>query len=112
MSENIIELERIYLDTLRKKISHNGESIQLSLTEVEILSIFLTKPNFVITRCELLEEVWGEIVICPQTLNNYISKIRKKINRLSREDNSFTIITHHRVGYEFLHLKAYSENLS
>ena len=73
-----------------------GKVISLSQKEVGILNWFLKKPGEVISRDELIENVWGQDAFpSNRTIDNFIVKLRK----WCETDDSLRITTIRGVGY-------------
>ena len=73
----------ISLDLNSAVLSKDGNSVQLSRKEFEVLKIFLYNPTMTVTSDTLINKVWG--VDSDATDNNvevYISFIRKKLKYL------------------------------
>jgi len=79
-----------------------GERIELTEKESELLYIFALAPNEIISREQLQKEVWeNEGVIVTRSLDVFISKLRKKLEK----DPSVKLVNVHGKGYklEILH---------
>jgi hypothetical protein len=73
------------------------ESIELSDKETKLLRIFAAQPNQLITRDQLLKEVWeNEGVFTGRSLDMFISKLRKKL----KSDPSIQLVNIHGLGYK------------
>jgi len=71
--------------------------IDLTYKESKILNVFVKNPNQIIDRSLLQKEVWeNEGVVVGRSLDNYISKLRKKLKR----DSSIEIVNIHGKGYK------------
>jgi len=80
-------------------IEKNGVEHRLSPKEVDILSLLLGNPGEVITRDRIIDEVWGdEYFPSPRTIDNFILKLRTKIEDNPREPRY--ILTVHGAGYK------------
>lgn len=79
----------------------NGKEVSLSHKEFEILSYLWKKRNTVVSRDDLLNEVWGyEESPTTRTVDNFILKLRQKIEKDS--NNPKIILTVHGVGYKLI----------
>ena len=79
----------------------NGKEISLSHKEFEILNYLWKKRNAVVSRDDLLNEVWGyEESPTTRTVDNFILKLRQKIEKDS--NNPKIILTVHGVGYKLI----------
>lgn len=77
-----------------------GKKIELTILENRILLYFLRNPNQVISRDDLMLEVWGyNSDVNTRTLDMHIVRLRKKIE--SNPDNPQLLQTVRGVGYRF-----------
>ena len=69
--------------------------IDLTPKEIELLKLLLEHKGLVLTRSQILDELWGyDAPIIDRTVDTYIKNLRKKLN-LDR------IITVKGVGYKY-----------
>ncbi|MGN0535573.1 MAG: response regulator transcription factor [Eubacterium sp.] len=71
----------IALDINKTSVTKNGESIELTKTEFQILSMLIQSKGVIVTRNALLENIWdidGNF-IDDNTLSVHISRLREKI---------------------------------
>jgi DNA-binding response OmpR family regulator len=62
------------------EIHRNGRPVTLTSREFKILAYLIKNPRRVISRDELLNEVWEyDNYPCTRTVDNYILKLRKKL---------------------------------
>jgi len=79
----------------------DGETLKMSPREYEILRYLLERKGEVVTRDDLLNQVWGyESFPYTRTIDAHISALRKKIEE--RPEEPEMIITIHGKGYKFL----------
>lgn len=70
----------IEMDVKKHEILVNGESVQLTLKEFELLRRLLEHPNIVLTRSQLLEEIWGyDFDGETRTVDVHIRTLRQKL---------------------------------
>ena len=95
------EFREISLDFLSNTALRAGRRLSLSPREFEILRYLIQRRGEIVTREELLDQVWG-ITRYPftRTVDNHIAKLRQKIERKPADPDY--IITIHRIGYKFL----------
>ena len=78
----------------------DGKKIELTILENRILLYFLRNPNQVISREDLMLEVWGyNSDVNTRTLDMHIVRLRKKIE--VNPDNPQLLQTVRGVGYRF-----------
>ena len=78
-----------------------GQPLELSPREFEMLRLFVENENEIVTRDQFLREVWGyDNSPTTRTVDNHIAKLRQKIERDPESPDH--IITVHRMGYKFI----------
>lgn len=91
----------VEVDFQRHRASKAGEEIELTPREFRILEFFLRHQGEVVTRDQLLNQVWGyQAIPYTRTVDAHIAKLRKKVED-NPEEPRF-ILTVHRLGYKFL----------
>jgi DNA-binding response OmpR family regulator len=84
------------MEALRK-----GEPVVLTAMEFKTLKYLIQNAGRVVSREELLNEVWGyENYPCTRTVDNHILRLRQKLERDPSRPVHFR--TMHRAGYKFL----------
>jgi DNA-binding response OmpR family regulator len=90
----------VEIDPQRLQGNKWEKNFSLTARELELLSLFFTHPGQVLSRAEILDNVWG---ICyegtTRTLDQHIANLRKKIEDDPAHPRH--IVTVHRVGYRF-----------
>ena len=83
------------------EVHRNGRSVILTCKEFKTLAYLIKHPRKVISRDELLNEVWGyENYPCTRTVDNHILKLRKKLETEPAHPRHFHTV--HSSGYKFL----------
>jgi DNA-binding response OmpR family regulator len=78
-------------------LSLNGNSKGLTQREADILYYLASRPNQVIRRSDILEDIWGkDDYFYGRSLDVFISRLRKYLS----EDESITIENVHSVGFK------------
>jgi DNA-binding response OmpR family regulator len=82
-------------------VSRNGENVLLTPQEIKLLKYLVENPERVISRDEILNQVWGcENYPSTRTVDNHVLRLRRKLERDSASPVHF--VTVHAVGYRFL----------
>lgn len=82
-----IQFRDIILDTEQHRVSIADKQLEVSPTEFRLLSFFLTHPDKVYNRTQLLDQVWGRSVyIEERTVDVHIRRLRKILASYQRED--------------------------
>lgn len=77
----VVELGDLRVDTVRGTVHKRGREVFLSALEYRLLLVFVNNPGVVLSRVQLLENIWdmaGEFVN-DNTLTVYIKRLRDKI---------------------------------
>ena len=78
-----------------------GQVLDLSAREFEILHYLIRRRGEIVTRDQLLDEVWGyDSSPVTRTVDNHIARLRQKIEPDPSAPRH--IITIHRLGYRFV----------
>ncbi|MCA9735734.1 MAG: response regulator transcription factor [Deferribacteres bacterium] len=96
-----IKIGELEIDFENYKAKSSNSKVDLSYKEFEILKFLFQHKNEVVSRDELLNKVWGyEIYPTSRTVDNFIAKIRKKIEK--DPANPEHILTIYGIGYKLL----------
>ncbi|MFN0084154.1 MAG: response regulator transcription factor [Blastocatellia bacterium] len=83
------------------EITREGNPLEVSAREFNILKYFIEHRGEVITRDQLLDSVWGYGSFpLTRTVDMHIAKLRQKIEETPHDPRH--IVTVHRVGYKFI----------
>ena len=98
--DGVIEAGELRIDPARRSVSVDGEPVQCTYVEFEILHALALHPGRVYTRQALLESVWGDSAYRePRTVDVHIRHLREKMESDPREP--VYIFTVRGVGYRF-----------
>jgi DNA-binding response OmpR family regulator len=97
----IIAFDGISADFTKMEVTRDGEPIFLTAQEFKTLKFLAQNPERVISRDELLNEVWGyQNYPSTRTVDNHILKLRQKLERDPSNPTHFRTV--HGVGYKFV----------
>lgn len=100
VSENQIEISGISLNTVTQEVRVQEKPITLSPLEFRLLHFFMSHPNRVYSRDQLLTRVWGSDTECDErTVDVQIRRLRRAINQ---GDKLNLIETVRGAGYKFV----------
>ncbi|HET7159757.1 MAG TPA: winged helix-turn-helix domain-containing protein, partial [Burkholderiales bacterium] len=101
MTDDTVEVQGLRLDPISHRVSANGASLVLGPTEFRLLHFFMTHPDRVYSRTQLLDNVWGDHVFVEErTVDVHIRRLRKALEP-SMHDH--LIQTVRSAGYRFSH---------
>ena len=93
--------DNIKIDFKKLEAFKNNVPLKLSALEFKVLKYLIAKEGEVVTREQLLDDVWGyESFPTTRTVDNYILTLRKKIEKNSAEP--VHLLTMHKSGYKFV----------
>ncbi|MDD1641525.1 MAG: phosphate regulon transcriptional regulator PhoB, partial [Methylococcaceae bacterium] len=82
-----ITLGDLMLDTEQHRLSIGDKQLEVSPTEFRLMHFFMTHPDKVYSRTQLLDQVWGRSVyIEERTIDVHIRRLRKILEQYGRED--------------------------
>ena len=92
-----ITFENLRIDRNEKLCYLNGNEINLTKTEFDILLFLLTHRNRIYSREEIIKVVWdSDVVVTNRTIDTNIARLRKKIGNYGNN-----IVTRLGFGYGF-----------
>jgi DNA-binding response OmpR family regulator len=98
--ETALTFGLLHLDPLRRLVTLDGEPLVLTAKEFDLLWLFARHPQQVLTRDQLLNQVWGyEFYGDESTVTVHIRRLRKKIE--TDPSSPVYIQTVRGVGYKF-----------
>lgn len=94
------------VDDLTKTVRRNGLSISLTSTEYRLLLLFMKNKGIVLSRMDILEEVWGvDFDMGTNVVDVYVNYLRRKIEK----HNSSRLIQT-RIGMGYVLKEAYEDS--
>jgi DNA-binding response OmpR family regulator len=91
----------VAVDFRKMELTRNGEPVPLTAQEFRVLRFFTQNRGRVVTRSELLNEVWGyQDYPTTRTVDNHIWKLRLKLEQDPGNPVHFRTI--HGAGYKFV----------
>ena len=93
-----LEFEDLTMDLVRHEVRRGGKLVELTPREYALLEYFLRHPGQVLTRTQLLENVWRyDAYLTLNAVDTYVHYLRDKID----SDHELKLLrTVHGVGYE------------
>ncbi|HEB85806.1 MAG TPA: phosphate regulon transcriptional regulatory protein PhoB [Gammaproteobacteria bacterium] len=78
--EEMVVIEGLSLDTAGHRVNIKGKTVKLGPTEFRLLHFFMTHPERVYSRDQLLDQVWGnQVYIEDRTVDVHIRRLRKAL---------------------------------
>ncbi len=88
-NELIVKIENILSGSAKqtnsvqshKTMNLDGHEIEsLTSKQKQLLSLFLSSPGRVVSRDDILEQVWGDTSVHPKTVDVHLYNLRRKLN--------------------------------
>ncbi len=80
LTDDAVEIAGLRLDPTAHRITGNGKAVAAGPTEFRLLHWFITHPERVYSRAQLLDEVWGDHVFVEErTVDVHIRRLRQAL---------------------------------
>jgi DNA-binding response OmpR family regulator len=97
----LVTFGEVQVDFARLQATRNGRQVVLTAHEFKLLRFFLENPERVLSREELLNEVWGyNSYPSTRTVDNQLLKLRQKLEEDPGSPVHFCTV--HGAGYRFV----------
>jgi DNA-binding response OmpR family regulator len=93
-----LEAKGLHLNLMKGTVSSDGNVVELSRNEIQILAILMERPGEIVTRTDMIEALWdNQIYIDDNTLSVNVTRLRTKLESLGYPDY---IKTRRGLGYQ------------
>jgi two-component system, OmpR family, KDP operon response regulator KdpE len=100
-TDPVIRLGDIEIDLERRRVTSDGQAVHLTPTEWDLLKLFVTSPDKVLTDRMILQAVWGSAYPAQaHSLHVYVARLRKKLEATPTARRH--LLTEPGVGYRFV----------
>jgi DNA-binding response OmpR family regulator len=91
----------VTVDFAKMILTRAGQAVDMTPQEFKVLKFLVQNPERVVSREELLQDVWGyQNYPSTRTVDNHILKLRQKLER--DPANPIHLQTVHGAGYRFV----------
>ncbi len=98
---DVVSFDGISINFAKMEVVRDGQQLEFTAREFNALKFLVQNPERVISRDELLSEVWGyQNYPSTRTVDNHILKLRQKLERDPTNPVHFRTV--HGVGYKFV----------
>lgn len=81
--DTVVEVGGLSLDPGTRRVSREGSEVKLGPTEFRLLHFFMTHPERVHSRSQLLDRVWGDhVFIEERTVDVHVKRLREALERV------------------------------
>ena len=82
--DSAVEVGGLVLDPGTRRVSREGVEVKLGPTEFRLLHFFMTHPERVHSRSQLLDRVWGDhVFIEERTVDVHVKRLREALEKVS-----------------------------
>ena len=71
--------DRVELDRQARRVLADGDEVELTRREFDLLAVLLKERGRVLTREALLDQVWGSQFVSSKTVDVHVSTLRQKL---------------------------------
>ena len=87
------------VDFARAEVRRHGHAADLTAIELRMLEAFLRNAGRVITRAQIINEVWGDVFVTDRVVDTHVVKLRRKIEPDPADPSH--IVSVRGIGYRF-----------
>jgi len=98
---NILNVNGLEMDLDKRLVSSGGKTITLTRKEYDILSFLILNKNRVVTRLQISEHIWGDIIeenYNSNYIDVHVKNLRKKLSEIIQGDFLETV---RGIGFQF-----------
>ncbi len=107
-SKDTLEFGNLEIQVNKRQVHLNGQSIELTSTEFDLLLYMAQQPGLVFSRSQLLDKVWGyQHAGYEHTVNSHINRLRTKLEKDPSKPEY--VLTVWGVGYKFTDVEKQNE---
>jgi len=82
--DSAVELGPLKLDPSTRRVSRGDQEVKIGPTEFRLLHFFMTHPERVHSRAQLLDRVWGDhVFIEERTVDVHVKRLREALSPVS-----------------------------
>jgi len=100
-TRDLYEVKDLAINFRTRTVTVKGREVKLTKTEFELLGLFVSHPNEVLSRKFIRDQIWrdSQLYRWSRTVDVYVQRLRKKIE--PDPENPQYILTVTGVGYKF-----------
>lgn len=88
LGRRLLSYRGLYVNIDKKSVTVDGVPAGLTRTEFDLLYLLLVNRGKVLTRTQLLNSIWSDVVVTERTVNINITRLRKKLGVYARNIES------------------------
>ena len=96
LGKRVLSYRGLHVNLGRKTVLADGNPVSLTRTEFDLLSLLLSNRGQVLSRQQLMETLWPDVIVSDRTVDVHITRLRKKIGSYASH-----IVSRQGFGYVF-----------
>lgn len=81
VADNVLKVSDLEMDLARQEVKRQGQIIKMSPTAFRILKILMRETPKVVSREQLEQELWGDLVPDSDALRSHLYNLRKVVDK-------------------------------
>ncbi len=87
LADDAVQIGGLRLDPAARRVIADGKVVRLGPTEFRLLHFFMTHPDRIYSRAQLLDQVWGDhVFIDERTVDVHIRRLRKALEEFGADE--------------------------
>gem|GEM_PF-3356999 len=99
MSTSIVRINNYLVDFIRSEIEVESNIVNIEPKLLAVLSELYNAKGEIVSQSSLMENVWTDVIVSPNTLQRCITQLRKLLGDDAKQQ--IVIKTHPKLGYSF-----------
>jgi DNA-binding response OmpR family regulator len=99
VAEPVHRIGECEVDFGRAEVRRGGCASDLTSIELKMLEVFLRQPGRVVTRAQIIGEVWGDVFVTDRVVDTHVVKLRRMIEADPAQPRH--IVSVRGIGYRF-----------
>lgn len=99
--------DRFVLDPVDRRLSEDGRPVELSGRYLDALVVLVAAPGRLVTRTQLLDEVWKGVPVTDDALTQCVRSLRRALGDAAGQPRFIETVPRH--GYRFIAPVAFTE---
>lgn len=89
---SVLRVGDLTLNSLSREVQRGGRTLTLTKTEFDLLELLMQRPNTVVTREQIYEDIWGyDFETSSKSLDVYVGYLRRKTEENGEPRVLFTV---------------------
>ena len=96
LGKRVLSFRGLQMNLGRKSVTIDGNPVSLTRTEFDLLQLLLSNRGQVLSRQQLMDTIWADVVVTDRTIDVHITRLRKKLGPYASH-----IVSRQGFGYVF-----------